>query len=198
MLFGCSRLSRFQATLILISWFSKFPGISKNAFSQLLSILHTKILPENNTLPTSYPEAISMLKSHLTPVKEYHCCTNDCVVFRDSKTHAYKGLSVQFVERVGTNRAPQYPGKPSSTCQSQIELSSGSEINKLHTFSNLIWRHRCHPIMKNQFIIAKHGKIYIVMEFLREKQDHCHLPSVWMELIHSLRKSIPIVCVRCY
>lgn len=80
MLFGFSRLSRFQATLILISWFSKFPGISKNAFSQLLSILHTKILPENNTLPTSYPEAVSMLKSHLTPVKEYHCCTNDCVV----------------------------------------------------------------------------------------------------------------------
>ena len=93
MLFGCSRLSRFQATLILVSWFSKFPGISKNAFSQLLSILHTKILPENNTLPTSYPEAVSMLKSHLTPIQEYHCCINDCVVFRDSKIHSYRGLS---------------------------------------------------------------------------------------------------------
>ena len=92
MLFSCSTLSRFQATLILISWFSKFPGISKNAFSQLLSILHTKILPENNTLPTSYAEAASVLKSHMTPVQEYHCCTNDCVVFRDSKTHSYKGL----------------------------------------------------------------------------------------------------------
>ena len=110
-LFSCSSLSCFQAILELVSWFSNHAGISKNAFSQLLNILHTKILPQNNILPTSYAEAMAILKPYLTPVKEYHCCINDCVVFRNSETQSYNYLNVQYVERVGSSLTLMYHKK---------------------------------------------------------------------------------------
>ena len=92
MLYHGSNMSCFQATATLVSWFSRFPGMSKNSFSQLLDILHNHILPEGNTLPTSYAQAVSMLGAHINPIQEYHSCVNDCILFRNSQSNSYNDL----------------------------------------------------------------------------------------------------------
>lgn len=83
-----------QAVCTLVAWFSSNPGISKSAFSRLLFILHTFILPAGNSLPQSYNDALKMLRPFLSPVKDYHCCVNDCIIFRDSHIGDYAQLSV--------------------------------------------------------------------------------------------------------
>ena len=71
------------ATLaVLLSWFTSFPGISKQAFGHLLFLLHHFILPENNLLPSSYSDAADMIKHLLVPAKKYDCCVNDCIIYR--------------------------------------------------------------------------------------------------------------------
>ena len=55
--FSDSPLSLVKTLAVLLSWFSAYPGISKNAFSGLLYILHHFILPSPNNLPSSYKAA---------------------------------------------------------------------------------------------------------------------------------------------
>ena len=85
-------LTVFQATSILTFWFSLYPGISKSSFDRLLNILHMHILPVGNNLPESYDDAQKSLRHFLTPVKEYHCCVNDCVIYRNSTSGMYADL----------------------------------------------------------------------------------------------------------
>ena len=89
-LYSNSLLSVVQAVTLLMSWFSAFPGMSKESFSRLLVILHAFLLPPGNILPTTYSSALKLLKPYLSPVKEYHCCVNDCVLFRNSSRGAYE------------------------------------------------------------------------------------------------------------
>lgn len=70
------------ALSVLLSWFTRFPGISKQAFSQLLYMLHNIILPSGNLLPASYDAAYAVIKPYLISVQEYHCCPNDCILYR--------------------------------------------------------------------------------------------------------------------
>ena len=86
-------ITTFQAVTTLLSWFAAFPGMSKASFSQLLRVLHDIILPSENNLPTTYREAIALIKMYLSPIKEYHCCINDCVIFRNSYRGNYEELS---------------------------------------------------------------------------------------------------------
>ena len=81
-LYSGSPLSTLSVLAILFSWFSAFPGISKQALSQLLYILHHFILPSGNSLPDTYAKAYSLIQQLLVPVQEYHCCPNDCILFR--------------------------------------------------------------------------------------------------------------------
>ena len=91
-LYSGSKLSMFQALSILLSWFSLHPGISKSALDHLLKILHLFILPTDNELPTNYNDARKMFSDYPTPVQNYDCCVNDCVIFRDSRSHQYSQL----------------------------------------------------------------------------------------------------------
>ena len=50
-LYPSATITVFQATSILTSWFSLYPGISKSTFDRLLNILHMHILPVGNNLP---------------------------------------------------------------------------------------------------------------------------------------------------
>lgn len=86
-LFPGSPLSLVQALVILGSWFSSFPGISKAAFSKLLYLLHTFLLPRGNRLPVSYDALVALLNAFLIPVHDYHCCVNDCVIYRNEHEH---------------------------------------------------------------------------------------------------------------
>ena len=84
-LFPGSSLSLLSALATIFSWFTAFPGVSKEALGRLLFILHKLILPSGNSLPASYASAYAVIKSHLVRVEEYHCCVNDCVVYRGAK-----------------------------------------------------------------------------------------------------------------
>ena len=100
MLFTGAKLSSLEATTLLVSWFSMFPSMSKEAFSRLLYLLHTFILPDKNTLPSSYHHAVKKIKPFLSPIKEYHVCPKDCIIYRDCDDGEFEKLSVQFVVKV--------------------------------------------------------------------------------------------------
>lgn len=94
-LYSGASISNLYAVSLLFSWFGAFPGVSKQSFSHLLSILHNYLLPRDNTLPglpTNYTSAIKMLKPYLSPLKEFHCCVNDCLIFRDCFSGNYSDL----------------------------------------------------------------------------------------------------------
>ena len=92
-LYSGATITSFQATTMLLSWFAEFPGTSKEAFSRLLVLLHNFILPKENELPMSYKAAVSIIKEYLSPVKEYHACEKDCVLFRESREGNYADLT---------------------------------------------------------------------------------------------------------
>ena len=83
-LYSGSELTVSTALAILFSWFTSFPGVSKEALGHLLLLLHHFILPNGNRLPSTYASAYDLIKSLLVPEKEYHCCINDCIIFRDA------------------------------------------------------------------------------------------------------------------
>lgn len=91
-LYPGAKVTTFQATTILTSWFSLYPGITKSAFNRLLQILHLYILPEGNNLPGTYADVHKSLDRFLTPATEYHCCVNDCIIYRKSTTANYADL----------------------------------------------------------------------------------------------------------
>ena len=94
-----------QAIYTLVSWFSSYPGISKSAFSRLLYILHTFILPTENNLPSSYESVLKKIQPFLSPMRDYHSCVNDCVIFRD--TDAAKFAKLSKCPKCGENRYEQ-------------------------------------------------------------------------------------------
>lgn len=93
MLYSDSSISMTQALSLLFSWFSAFPGLSKESFSRLLLILHLYLLPPGNKLPCTYASALKILKPYLTPVTDYHCCINDCIVYRNSSSGDFEKLT---------------------------------------------------------------------------------------------------------
>ena len=93
-LFELSTVSFVQTIAILFSWFTSYPGISKEAFSKLLSQLHTFILPRGNKLSHSYEKALSLIKKLIIPAEQYDCCINDCIVFCNTLTNEFQDLLV--------------------------------------------------------------------------------------------------------
>lgn len=87
-----SPLSVVQAVAILLACFTSFP-ISKEAFSRLLFLMHTFLLPTGNALPACYSAAISLINPFLLPVRDYHCCVNDCIIYRNTAASMYKDLT---------------------------------------------------------------------------------------------------------
>ena len=92
-LFSGAKLLSLEAITMLVSWFSMFPSMSKEAFSRLLYLLHAFILPEENTLPNSYCHAMKKIKPYLSPLKEYYTCPNDCIIYRDCDDGKFEKLT---------------------------------------------------------------------------------------------------------
>lgn len=82
-----------QTLAILFDWFASCPGISKEAFSQLLHVLHCYLLPQGNNLPDCYSKALTLVQHLLVQVTEYDSCINDCVVFRKGSKGDFSNLS---------------------------------------------------------------------------------------------------------
>ena len=92
-LYESSELSVNKTLAILFTWFCSSPSISKEAFSGLLNLLHNFVLPKDNKLPSSYPQARSVIHNVLVPVEEYHCCINDCIIFRNGSEGSFESLT---------------------------------------------------------------------------------------------------------
>ena len=101
-LFAGSSLNVLGSLAILFSWFSAFPGISKQALNQLFHILHYFILPPGNSLPATYAAALSIIQPLLSPKREYHCCPNDCIIYRGphaDDTHCHVCGEERYLEK---------------------------------------------------------------------------------------------------
>ena len=85
-LYSGSSISLLSAVSVLMAWFASYPGISKTSFSHLLYILHKMILPSDNSLPSSYASAQSLVHHFVVTPTEYHACINDCVLYRNDLT----------------------------------------------------------------------------------------------------------------
>ena len=92
-LYPAADITVIKTLALLFTWFSSFPGISKEAFSRLLFVLHTFLLPVPNQLPASYQQAYSLINKWLVPVQQYDCCVNDCILFRSCKSGNYQSMS---------------------------------------------------------------------------------------------------------
>lgn len=103
-LYPGARITSEQAMYTLVSWFSSYPGISKSAFSRLLHILHSFILPAENSLPQSYDDVLKMMQPFLSSIKDYHCCVNDCIIFRDSDASDEKYAKLSECPKCGEDR----------------------------------------------------------------------------------------------
>ena len=97
-LYPGSKISCLSAIATLMSWFSTFPGLSEEAFSHLLYLLCTFILPQNNELPSSYFAAYSLVNHLLIHPQEFHAWVNDCKLF----CNEYKDL--QSCPKCGSSR----------------------------------------------------------------------------------------------
>lgn len=91
-LYQSSSITVTKALGILFSWFCSSPGISKNAFSRLLYLMKNFLLPEQNCLPSSYEKALEKIKQFLVPIQKYHCCVNDCILFRNCKDGKFEDM----------------------------------------------------------------------------------------------------------
>ncbi|VDI69941.1 Hypothetical predicted protein [Mytilus galloprovincialis] len=80
-LYDGSKTTILQSVLRHFVTFCSNNGMSKSAVSMCLSN-EKKVLPQPNKLPKSYKEAHDMVKHLLIPTTTYHCCVNDCQIFR--------------------------------------------------------------------------------------------------------------------
>lgn len=92
-LYESSELSVNKTLAILFTWFCSSPSISKESFSRLLYLLHKFVLPTNNKLPCSYPQAQSAIGNLLVPLEEYDCCIKDCIIFRNCSEGSFESLT---------------------------------------------------------------------------------------------------------
>lgn len=75
-----------EAVVKIFSWFSKHPGISKEALSDSLHMQHHEILPPGNLLPDSYTAAHQLIDPYLVRPILFDACPNDCLIFRGNHT----------------------------------------------------------------------------------------------------------------
>lgn len=60
------------------------------------------MLPTGNKLPNSYRKARAAIKNLLVPVRNFDCCSNDCIVYRNSSRGEFKDLNK--CPKCGTSR----------------------------------------------------------------------------------------------
>jgi hypothetical protein len=72
---------RLLGTLLLLNLQSIY-GASDVHTDALLELLHTKLLPQPNTLPSSVRDAKKLLTSIGMTFETIHACPNGCILYR--------------------------------------------------------------------------------------------------------------------
>ena len=107
-LYDGADISVMDAIVKYHSLFSEHPGISKEALSDILSLQHHEVLPRGNRLPASYSDVMKLVEPFLMQPICFHCCPNDCIVFRGLHT------DLNTCPIYGTSRYAK-PGIPNRT-----------------------------------------------------------------------------------
>ena len=81
-LYPGAQITVLQAIFQYLYWFTEHPSISKDALSDLLHFQHHNVLPPGNLLPNSYEKAMKLVEPFLIKPLIFHCCPNDCILFR--------------------------------------------------------------------------------------------------------------------
>ncbi|CAM6082121.1 unnamed protein product [Calypogeia fissa] len=82
-----SRLSRLSAIMLLLNLQQRH-GASIVFLDDLFQLLHDRVLPEGNNLPSSWKEAKKVLKGIGLNYQVIHACVNDCILFRGEHENA--------------------------------------------------------------------------------------------------------------
>ena len=136
-LYDGAKITVMDAIVKHLSWFSEHPGISKEVLSDMLSLQHHEVLPRGNRLPTSYGDVMKLAEPMLMQPIHFHCCSNDCIVFREVNT------ALDSCPRCG---ASQYT-KPGIPARSYTYLPVGSRLIRLfgtHNLAKIVQTHRLH------------------------------------------------------
>ena len=104
-LYDGATISIMDALVKYFSWFSKHPGISKEALSEVLRIEHNEILPSGNKLPSSYNDGLKLVEPFLIQLIVFHACPKDCIIFRKAFTD-FKTCPFCKSLRYAKNRIP--------------------------------------------------------------------------------------------
>ena len=161
------------------SWFGDHPGISKEALSDMLYMLHHHTLPPHNMLPDSYDSAMKVIEPFLVTPVVFHACPNDCIIYRGD----YMGLdtcpvchSSRFL--TGSTPAKRYTYLPigprlerlfgtaslSEIVQSHLQLTNDPDDDYMYDIHDSpAWR-----------------EAYAVQDSLREIHEQSHLLCVLM------------------
>ncbi|KAJ7394528.1 hypothetical protein OS493_000343 [Desmophyllum pertusum] len=81
---GTSNITQLDVAVALLHWFSKYPGISKAAVGELLQLLQNLMslaMNEPVRFPTTFKQARSLMKDHLTESVRHEICHNECVLY---------------------------------------------------------------------------------------------------------------------
>ena len=105
-LYPNSAFSLIITLSLLFSRSSSFPDNSKEAFGRLLFIRHNYLLPPGNVMPSIYVQAVYLIHRHLIKPKEFDCCVNDCLLFRNE----HKDLSE--CQKIASSRYKQETNIP--------------------------------------------------------------------------------------
>ena len=86
LIFPNAKLTILEAIFNIIKDFVFTPDASKKSTSRDFSRMKEKFLPQCNLMPGSLEEALEIIDKYLMPLKTFHVCVNDCVVFRKDKS----------------------------------------------------------------------------------------------------------------
>ena len=87
-LYAGSTVSVIHSVASHLMWFTSHPNISKDFFSDMFLMGHSSALPPDNLLPCSYTDLIKLVEPFLIKPIIFHCCPNDCLVFRGNYANA--------------------------------------------------------------------------------------------------------------
>ena len=80
-LYDGARSSKLTATILLMNLCSVH-GVTNQCANELFSILHSHLLPENNSLPRTYHATKSLTGKLGLTYNTIHACEHGCVIFR--------------------------------------------------------------------------------------------------------------------
>lgn len=91
-----SKVNQLDVAVTLLNWFSKYPGVSKAAVSELLQLIQKLMslaMAAEVRFPTSFKQARKMVRPYLTESKSYQICSNECISYtgeHSKSTHCPK------------------------------------------------------------------------------------------------------------